>query len=145
MGISAYVTAFENDDDKGLIDLEKAQTVAFISLVWSENVRAYIARSFDRPITTDMFSNRYMQGAIGIAQMALYVAVLFPPLAGVLGLAGLHIGWEGWLAALAGAVACLVLCEAYKLILRLQRRCCGGRVSAAKEAPKSTSVSGNVD
>merc|ERR1712190_314932 len=88
--ISVYVQAFENNNDKGLIDLEKAQTVAFISLVWSENVRAYIARSFDRPITTEMFSNKYMQGAIGIAQRALYLAVLCPPLADVLGLAGLH-------------------------------------------------------
>jgi magnesium-transporting ATPase (P-type) len=99
----------------GAEKLEKAQTVAFISLVWSENIRAYTSRSFNRCVCHDLLSNWYMQRAIAIAQLALYAAVLFPPLAGVLGLQGLKIGWEGWAAAAVGAVACLVLCEFYKL------------------------------
>merc|ERR1712060_301609 len=53
--IATYVEQWDGDDEKGLRELEKAQTVAFISLVWCENLRAY------------------MQGAIAIAQMALYV------------------------------------------------------------------------
>merc|ERR1712060_223455 len=138
-----YVKLYEGDNDKGEIELSKAQTVAFISLVWSENVRAYTSRSFDRPVTTDLLSNKYMQRAIGIAQLALYVAVL-PGLGSVLGLAGLDINWQGWLAALVGAIACLVLCEAYKLLLRVQRRFSEGRDSSSKEdsaiADRSDSV-----
>merc|ERR1712060_947342 len=95
--------------------------VAFISLVWSENIRAYTSRSFDRNVCHDLLSNWYMQRAIAIAQLALYAAVLFPPLADLLGLQGLKIGWEGWVAAAVGAAACLVLCEIYKVGLRVQR------------------------
>jgi magnesium-transporting ATPase (P-type) len=99
----------------GAEKLEKAQTVAFISLVLSENIRAYTSRSFDRCVCHDLLSNWYMQRAIAIAQCALYAAVLFPPLADLLGLQGLKIGWEGWVAAAVGAAACLILCEFYKL------------------------------
>mmetsp|Transcript_119674 Transcript_119674/g.300861 ORF Transcript_119674/g.300861 Transcript_119674/m.300861 type:complete len:310 (+) Transcript_119674:2-931(+) len=99
--------------------LTKARTTAFISLVWSENVRAYTSRSFDQPVWKDTFANKYMQRAIGIALVAMFLAVLLPGLSHVLELHGIHIGWEGWLAAFVGAVACLILCELYKAGIRL--------------------------
>jgi len=108
------------------IALEKARTIAFISLVWSENVRAYTSRSFDRPVTSEMLSNWFMQRAILTAEIALFAAVLLPGLNTVLGLRGGEIGWEGWLAAFVGSVATLALCEVYKLLLRLFRIAVGG-------------------
>jgi len=95
--------------------LAKARTVAFIALVWSENVRAYTSRSFDKLFIVDLLSNAYMQRAIGLAQGALYLALFLPGLSDILGLKGSEIDYKGWLAALFGAVACLVLCEASKL------------------------------
>merc|ERR1719337_73227 len=96
--------------------LAKARTVAFIALVWSENVRAYTSRSFERPFFVEFLSNKHMQQAIGLAQAALYFAVLMPGLSHVLGLHGLEIGTWGWLAAFVGAVGTLVLCELSKLM-----------------------------
>jgi len=98
--------------------LAKARTVAFIALVWSENVRAYTSRSFEQPFFVQLLSNKYMQRAIGLAQAALYVAVLMPGLSDVLGLKGLEIGGQGWVAALCGALATLVLCELFKGVQR---------------------------
>merc|ERR1711881_798581 len=71
--------------------LAKARTVAFIALVWSENVRAYTSRSFDQPFFVELLSNKHMQQAIGLAQAALYIAVLMPGLSGILELEGIEI------------------------------------------------------
>merc|ERR1711907_814698 len=95
--------------------LAKARTVAFIALVWSENVRAYTSRSFDKLFVVDLLSNKYMQRAIGLAQGALYLALFLPGLSDILGLKGSEIDYKGWLAALLGAAATLLLCEASKL------------------------------
>merc|ERR1719408_943039 len=57
-------------------NLAKARTVAFISLVYSENIRAYIARSFDQPFWVNLCGNKQMLKAIILAQLALYIAVL---------------------------------------------------------------------
>merc|ERR1712196_149612 len=65
--------------------LAKARTVAFIALVWSENVRAYTSRSFDKLFIVDLLSNKYMQRAIGLAQGALYIALYLTGLSDVLG------------------------------------------------------------
>jgi len=102
-------------------NLSKARTVAFISLVFSENIRAYISRSFDRPVWVNFFGNRNMQWAILAAQVALYFAVLVPGVSDkILGLRGLDIGWWGWLVALTGPIATLVLCELAKIITKWQ-------------------------
>jgi len=130
-------------------NLQKAQTVAFVSLVWSENVRAYTSRSFDRPVCSELCTNRYMQRAIGIAQLALYVAVFLPGLSDLLGLRGADIGWRGWLAALVGMLVCLVLCELYKLLVSLFSWAAhgreapkqGGKAGKAEEAPGPAAVS----
>merc|ERR1719262_76430 len=65
------------EDIYGKIDdyqtkLAQARTVAFISLVYAENIRAYIARSFDRPFYNNFLGNIHMQKAIVLAQIALY-------------------------------------------------------------------------
>merc|ERR1711977_228904 len=96
--------------------LAKARTVAFIALVWSENVRAYTSRSFDKLFIVDLLSNKYMQRAIGLAQGALYLALFLPGLSDVLGLKGSEIDYKGWFAALMGALATLALCEASKFV-----------------------------
>merc|ERR1719408_194451 len=91
--------------------LMDAQTVAFISLVFSENVRSYTSRSFDKPIWRNLCGNPQMQWAILLAQVAMFSAVLIPFFSEeILGLRGMHIGWWGWGVALAGPVATLVLC-----------------------------------
>merc|ERR1719450_1880313 len=63
------------DFDSKLMD---ARTVAFISLVWSENIRSYTSRSFDKPVWHDILGNVNMQKAIIMAQICLYAAVLLP-------------------------------------------------------------------
>merc|ERR1712157_476670 len=94
-----------------------ARTSAFISLVYSENVRAYTSRSFTEPVYTALCSNRAMQLAIGFAQVALYVAVFVPYLSDlILDLDGIGINWYGWVAAIIGALCTLILCELYKVI-----------------------------
>jgi len=103
------------------LDLMRAQTVSFISLVWSENIRAYTSRSFERPVWEDFLTNKCMQKAIALAQAALYIAIFVPGLSWVLNLRGLQVGWEGWVAAFIGCMGCLVLCELYKALGRLKR------------------------
>jgi potassium/sodium efflux P-type ATPase len=111
--------AAEGDDvDK---NIEKAMTVAFISLVFCEAVRAYTSRSFDKPVWKNTFGNPTMQRAVLMAQAAMLVAVLVPYLStDILYLRGIEIGWFGWLLALVGPVATLILCELCKLITAYQ-------------------------
>uniref|UniRef100_A0A7S1W9K9 Cation-transporting P-type ATPase C-terminal domain-containing protein n=1 Tax=Alexandrium catenella TaxID=2925 RepID=A0A7S1W9K9_ALECA len=101
--------------------LANARTVAFISLVYSENIRAYIARSFDRPFWVGFLANMEMQKAIVAAQLALYIAVFVPGLSDtILGLNGTRIGLWGWAVSLLGPVGTVALCEAYKLVTQYQ-------------------------
>jgi len=103
--------------------LMDARTVAFISLVWSENVRSYTSRSFDQPVWINFLGNVQMQKAICMAQVALYVAVLVPVFSDmILGLRGVEVGVYGWFLALVGPVGCVVLCELCKLITKAQKR-----------------------
>merc|ERR1719221_2264578 len=124
-----YVGAFFNDDIMGRPEednmgykLTQARTCAFISLVWAENVRSYVSRSFDRPVWVQMWSNKNMQFAIFMAQVALYCAIFIPGLSDtILELDGTIIGLEGWVAAFLGALGCLVLCEVFKLFTGYQK------------------------
>jgi len=101
--------------------LMHARTVTFISLVWAENVRSYTSRSFNKPVWTNLLGNVQMQEAIVLAQICLYAAVLLPYFSDeILGLAGVGIGWQGWLIAVAGPVGTLVLCELCKIITHFQ-------------------------
>jgi len=102
--------------------LMDARTVAFISLVWSENVRSYTSRSFDKPIWENVLGNKNMQYAIVLAQVCLYAAVLIPYFSDIiLKLRGVAVGVFGWGLALAGPVGCLALCEAAKKITGWQK------------------------
>jgi len=106
------------DFDHKLMD---ARTVAFISLVWAENVRSYTSRSFNKPVWVNFLGNRDMQKAIVLAQFALYCAVLIPVFSDtILGLRGVNIGGFGWLLAILGPVGCVILCELAKLITAWQ-------------------------
>merc|ERR1712019_209983 len=104
-------------------NLAKARTVAFISLVYSENIRAYIARSFDSPIWVNLCGNMQMLKAVILAQIALYIAVLVPGVSDkILGLRGLDIGLWGWAVSLIGPVATVFFCELAKIITYMQVR-----------------------
>merc|ERR1719512_428358 len=108
------------DYDNKLMD---ARTVAFISLVWSENVRSYVSRSFDQPVWVNLWGNYQMQKAIIMAQVALYLAVLLPGFSDlILKLRGVDVGLYGWLLALVGPIGCVVLCEVCKLITKAQKQ-----------------------
>merc|ERR1712241_350360 len=103
--------------------LMDARTVAFISLVWSENVRSYTSRSFDQPVWINFLGNVQMQKAICMAQVALYVAVLVPVFSDmILGLRGAEVGVYGWFLALVGPVGCVALCELCKLLTKAQKQ-----------------------
>lgn len=109
------------DIDNYQAKLDKARTVAFITLVYSENIRAYIARSFDRPFWNDFLGNRQMQKAIILAQICLYVAVLCPGISDqILWLRGMEIGLWGWIVSFVGPIATVILCELAKLITYVQ-------------------------
>jgi potassium/sodium efflux P-type ATPase len=97
-----------------------ARTTAFISLVFSENIRAYISRSFTNHLWVKPFDNRNMQYAIGLAQMCLMVVIFVPFVKDrIIGLDGSKIG-VGWLFALIGPFSCALLCEFWKLVTRVQ-------------------------
>merc|ERR1719195_2232528 len=99
-----FQSAIKDIDDANN-KLMDARTVAFISLVWSENVRSYTSRSFDQPVWVNLWGNVQMQKAIIMAQIALYLAVLLPFFSDqILGLRGTAIGLKGWAIALAGPV-----------------------------------------
>merc|ERR1712003_301474 len=103
-----YIPDYENK-------LMDARTVAFISLVWSENVRSYTSRSFDQPVWVNLWGNVQMQKAIVMAQIALYLAVLLPYFSDkILGLRGIAVGVWGWGVALLGPIGCVILCELCK-------------------------------
>lgn len=122
VSIAEAVAATGGGDGPIAQGLARARTVAFVALVWSENLRAYSSRSFDQPVWHAPLANRHMQYAIGLAQAALYLAVFLPGLSDVLGLRGLEIGWEGWAAALAASAVTLMLSELYKVVVRAQLR-----------------------
>merc|ERR1712151_15548 len=115
-------------------NLAKARTVAFISLVYSENVRAYISRSFNRPVWNQLCANITMLYAVVLAQMALYMAVLVPYFSEtILELNGRNIGAWGWGVSFLGPLGCLVLCECYKVVTHFQMQNYQHRLEAQQQ------------
>merc|ERR1712178_327467 len=116
-------------------NLAKARTVAFISLVYSENIRAYIARSFDKPLWVNLCGNKEMLKAVILAQLALYIAVLVPGVSDkILGLRGLDIGYWGWAVSLLGPVGTVILCELAKIITYFQVRQYQAKIAKKRES-----------
>lgn len=102
------------------INIYKARTVAFISLVWADNLRCYTARSFTQYFYIDFFSNSSMQWAVSIAQVSLYIGCFVPVISDqILGLYGMQIGIWGWAVSLGGPAMTLVLCEGLKRVTRI--------------------------
>jgi magnesium-transporting ATPase (P-type) len=113
--------ASDEADKEMKMGLMCAQTVAFIALVFSENIRAYIARSFDRPFWQNFLANKAMQKAVAMADVVLLVAVLVPGLSDkILGLDGISIGIVGWIVSLLGPMLTVILCEAFKVVTHFQ-------------------------
>jgi len=132
---------FGSDDARNHA-LMDARTVAFISLVWAENVRSYIARSFDRFMCENLCGNQSMQLAIVMAQVALYCAVLIPFFNDqILGLRGWNIGPHGWLAAAAGPLGTIIICELAKIITRYQKQAYQDWLKGEQEKEKQAIMS----
>merc|ERR1719464_2149941 len=76
MILQSDINLLPNYNDK----LMDARTVAFISLVWSENVRSYTSRSFQNPVWHNLMGNQnrclHFPGVVGEREV-LYVT-LFP-------------------------------------------------------------------
>jgi magnesium-transporting ATPase (P-type) len=101
--------------------LKEARTAAFVCVVWCENWRAYVSRSFHRPVWEGMFDNWAMQKAIFMAQVALYVVICVPVLSDdIMRLDGVNMRWQGWILGIGGGAACLILCEIYKIFVKRQ-------------------------
>jgi len=135
------------DPIKSEENLMDAQTVAFIGLVFSENIRSYCSRSFDRCVFINFLGNVEMQKAIILAQLCLLAAVLIPGFSeDVLGLRGVDIGIKGWALSLAGPFGTLILCESCKLITGLQMRSYQQQLAAkqAQSTPPRTAESTTV-
>merc|ERR1711870_158078 len=109
--------------------------VAFISLVYSENIRAYFARSFDKPFWVNLCGNKEMLKAVVLAQLALYIAVLAPGVSDkILGLRGLDIGLWGWAVSFIGPVATVIFCELAKIITYMQVRQYEAKLAKKRES-----------
>jgi magnesium-transporting ATPase (P-type) len=109
------------DDSPTTIGLTNSRTAAFVCVVWCENFRAYVARSFHRPIWEGFWNNKAMQKAIFLAQVALYVFICVPYLSTeIMRLNGPDLPGTGWGLGIGGAVMCLFLCEMYKTAVKRQ-------------------------
>jgi len=109
------------DDSPTTIGLTNSRTAAFICVVWCENFRAYVARSFHRPVWEGFLNNKAMQKAIFMAQVALYVFICVPYLSTeIMRLNGPDLPGSGWGLGIGGAFACLILCEIYKMNVKRQ-------------------------
>merc|ERR1712176_620283 len=76
-----------------------------------------------------------MQKAILMAQICLYLAVLLPGFSDmILGLRGIAVGGSGWALALIGPIGCVILCEACKLITKMQKQNYQAELALRQEA-----------
>jgi magnesium-transporting ATPase (P-type) len=112
------------DQGVGAIGLIRARTTAFVCVVFCENIRAYTSRSFDSPVYKGCLDNKAMQRAIFMAQVCLYIVIFTPVLSDtIMTLGGTDLLFntpEGFIFAVIGAIACLALCEMYKVIVAIQ-------------------------
>eukprot|EP00930_Biecheleria_cincta_P074788 TRINITY_DN619_c0_g2_i1.p1 TRINITY_DN619_c0_g2~~TRINITY_DN619_c0_g2_i1.p1 ORF type:complete len:1071 (-),score=225.48 TRINITY_DN619_c0_g2_i1:350-3562(-) len=135
--------AFPKDAEE---KLSHARTVAFISLVWSENIRSYIARSFNQPFWVNLCGNKMMQYAILLAQLCLYAAVFIPGFSTkILVLDGIAIGGFGWGLAVAGPAGTLLLCELCKIITYYQMSAYQKQLLLAEQEAQAAMLKEGID
>ncbi len=94
-----------------------AQTMAFVTLVLSELFRAYTARSERYPLLKlGIFTNKWMQYAIGFSIILLLMVVFVPFFQPIFGTVPLD-DWEEWLLILPLVLIPSVVAELQKLLL----------------------------
>jgi Ca2+-transporting ATPase len=104
-------------------DMPYARTMAFTTLVLFSLVAVFNARSDERSAFADLFTNRWLWGALGLAVAAQAAVVYLPFLQVAFGTVAL--GGGDWLACTAIASTIVWLREATKLVAR--RRAAGER------------------
>ncbi len=101
--------------------LEGAQTVAFATLVMSELFRAYTARSERYALfKIGVFSNKWMQYAVGASLVLLLLVMYVPFLQAVFGTVAL--GLRDWLVMIPFILAASVAAELTKMVIRWRTR-----------------------
>jgi len=111
--LTAFVYGLNRYPDK----LEDAQTVAFATLIISELLRAYTARSERYPVwKIGIFSNKWMQYAVG-SSFLLLLAVIYVPFLQPF-FATLPLTLEDWLVMTPLFLASSVAAEITKLVMR---------------------------
>jgi magnesium-transporting ATPase (P-type) len=103
------------DEDCAKDGLGQARAMAFITIVFSEQARAFSVRT-DNPLWVGFFSNIYLLYTFFISIILALILVLVPGAQDVIGAA--TIKYHGWLTALAFAAAVLLLDELLKVRLR---------------------------
>jgi Ca2+-transporting ATPase len=110
-------------------DLRYGRTLAFTTLMLFQLFNVLNARSDERSGLTDLFTNRWLWGAIGLS-LALQVLVLYlPPLQHAFGTVALS-GWD-WLHCVAVASTVLWFREIEKVVIRARRTGSATRTAAA--------------
>jgi P-type Ca2+ transporter type 2C len=101
---------------EGTGDMRYGQTMAFTTLVLFSLFTVFNARSDERSAFADLFSNRWLWGAVALS-LTLQVAVVYTPfLQQAFSTVGLSAG--DWLLCAAAASSVLWLRELSKLIVR---------------------------
>ncbi|TYZ64478.1 hypothetical protein PybrP1_003897 [[Pythium] brassicae (nom. inval.)] len=97
--------------------LARAQTMTFVSLAFTEVLRAYTLRSFTEPMFSRMFANKYMQFAGGLS-LALTLLTTHVPVVmdDIFGFA--YLSWFQWLVLVGVALNTTFWGELLKTVLR---------------------------
>ncbi len=105
---------------RGLVahdDIIEAETMAFVTLVLSELFRAYTARSERYPLLKlGIFSNPWMQYAVGFSVVLLLIVVYVPFLQPIFNT--MSLTWEHWRLILPLTLIPSVVAEIHKWIMR---------------------------
>jgi magnesium-transporting ATPase (P-type) len=97
--------------------LARAQTMIFVSLAFTEVLRAYTIRSFTESMFTRMFANKFMQLAAGLS-LSLTLLITHVPVVmdDIFGFA--YISWFQWLVVIAAALNTTFWGELFKMVIR---------------------------
>lgn len=110
-GLAAFLSFFFIWKTTG--DLEKTRSVIFALMCLDSLIFAFSVRSFKRSIfRKDIFSNRFLVGAVLISLLLLFASLYFPPLQRVLSTRPLLVA--DWLLILAISATEIILVELFK-------------------------------